>query len=45
MNAAVVVDMFEKRLKNFNPNTPHITYDIGDLYEFIDHLGDLSALV
>lgn len=37
--------MYEAKLKEINPNQVHITYDITDLYEFIDGLGDLSALV
>ena len=37
--------MYEARLKEKNPNQVHITYDITDLYRFIDDLGDLSALV
>jgi len=37
--------MFEKRLKQLNPNMRQITYDINDLYTYIDSLPDLSALV
>lgn len=44
-NAAGVVDMYEARLKMVNPDQVHITYDVTDLYGFIDELGDLSALV
>ncbi|CAN0048234.1 unnamed protein product, partial [Ectocarpus fasciculatus] len=40
-----VVKMYEARLKQVNPHQVHITYDITDLYDFIDELGDLSALV
>ncbi|CAB1107261.1 unnamed protein product [Ectocarpus sp. CCAP 1310/34] len=40
-----VVKMYEARLKEVNPHQVHITYDITDLYGFIDELGDLSALV
>ncbi|CAM9595162.1 unnamed protein product, partial [Ascophyllum nodosum] len=40
-----VTKMYEARLKEKNPNQVHITYDITDLYRFIDDLGDLSALV
>ncbi|CAN0205422.1 unnamed protein product [Ectocarpus sp. 6 AP-2014] len=40
-----VVKMYEARLKEVNPRQVHITYDITDLYGFIDELGDLSALV
>lgn len=44
-SAAGVVKMYEARLKQVNPRQVHITYDITDLYGFIDELGDLSALV
>ncbi len=40
-----VCGMFEKRLKELNPNMRQITYDINDLYRYIDMLHDLSALV
>jgi hypothetical protein len=37
--------MFERRLKELNPGLRNITYDITDLYNFIDQLADMSALV
>lgn len=40
-----VCQMFEKRLKELNPQMRSITYDINDLYHYIDVLPDLSALV
>ena len=40
-----VCAMFEKRLKSLNPSMRQITYDINDLFTFIDSLPDLSALV
>ena len=40
-----VCGMFEKRLKALNPSMRQITYDINDLFTFIDSLPDLSALV
>lgn len=40
-----VCGMFEKELKRLNPNLRNITYDISDLYRYIDNLADLSALV
>lgn len=40
-----VTKMYEERLKEVNPHRVHITYDITDLYGFIDELGDLSAFV
>lgn len=45
LSFAGVVKMYEARLKEVNPHQVHITYDITDLYGFIDELGDLSALV
>ena len=35
----------ERKLKELNPTLRNITYDIADLYNFIDGLADLSALV
>jgi len=40
-----VCQIFEKRLKELNPTLQNITYDITDLYTFVDQLTDLSALV
>ena len=37
--------MFERKLKELNPNLPKITYDINDLYNYIDTHTDLCALV
>jgi len=37
--------IFEEYLKKMNPNSPSITYDISQLFEFIDQLADLSCLV
>lgn len=42
---AGVTKMYEARLKEVNPRQVHITYDITDLYGFIDELADLSAFV
>jgi hypothetical protein len=42
---AGVCQLFEKRLKELNPTMKNITYDISDLYDFIDAITDLSALV
>jgi len=36
---------FEQRLKSQNPHRGQITYDIADLYAYIDSLSDLSCLV
>ncbi|GKC09585.1 enhancer of rudimentary, partial [Tanacetum coccineum] len=37
--------LYERKLKDLNPAMRNITYDIQDLYNFIDGLADLSALV
>ncbi|XP_071703583.1 enhancer of rudimentary homolog [Rutidosis leptorrhynchoides] len=37
--------LYERKLKDLNPAMKNITYDIQDLYNFIDGLTDLSALV
>ena len=36
--------MYEQKLKAQNPAQRNITYDISDLFFFIDSLGDLSCL-
>jgi len=40
-----VCKIFEEYLKRMNPNSPSITYDISQLFDFIDQLADLSCLV
>lgn len=40
-----VCKIFEEHLKRKNPNTPTITYDISQLFDFIDQLVDISCLV
>jgi hypothetical protein len=42
---AGICGLFEKRLKDSNPNLRNITYDIADLYRYIEALTDMSALV
>ena len=42
---AGVCQLFEQRLKELNPSMKNITYDIADLYDFIDAINDMSALV
>ncbi|XP_020269772.1 enhancer of rudimentary homolog [Asparagus officinalis] len=37
--------LYERKIKDINPTVRNITYDIADLYNFIDGLADLSALV
>ncbi|XP_065861964.1 enhancer of rudimentary homolog [Euphorbia lathyris] len=40
-----ICGVYERKLKELNPAMRNITYDIGDLYNFIDGLADMSALV
>ena len=42
---AGVCQEFEKQLKQLNPHMPSLTYNINDLYTFIDSVPDLSCLV
>ena len=37
--------LYEKELKTLNPQVRNITYDIADLYTYLDQLQDLSCLV
>ncbi|CAB3976591.1 enhancer of rudimentary homolog [Paramuricea clavata] len=39
-----VCKIFEEHLKRSNPNSPSITYDISQLFDFIDSLQDLVCL-
>ncbi|XP_034233830.1 enhancer of rudimentary homolog [Thrips palmi] len=40
-----VCKIYEEHLKRQNPDTPCITYDISQLFDFVDQLADLSCLV
>ena len=40
-----VCKLFEEHLKRQNPTKPQITYDVAELFDFIDQLPDLCALV
>eukprot|EP00088_Acartia_fossae_P003004 TRINITY_DN11251_c0_g1_i1.p1 TRINITY_DN11251_c0_g1~~TRINITY_DN11251_c0_g1_i1.p1 ORF type:complete len:104 (-),score=30.15 TRINITY_DN11251_c0_g1_i1:258-569(-) len=40
-----VCKIYEEHLKRKHPEIPSITYDISQLFEFIDQLADLSCLV
>ncbi|KZV27153.1 enhancer of rudimentary [Dorcoceras hygrometricum] len=40
-----ICGLYERKLKELYPAIRNITYDISDLYNFIDGLADLSALV
>ncbi|KAF8389251.1 hypothetical protein HHK36_025944 [Tetracentron sinense] len=42
---AGICGLYERKLRDLNPAIGNITYDIADLYNFIDGLTDLSALV
>ena len=42
---AGICQLFEQKLKMDHPNTRNITYDVSDLFRYIDSLADLSALV
>jgi hypothetical protein len=37
--------MYEMKLKELNPQIGHITYDISDLFKFLDSMTDLCAMV
>jgi hypothetical protein len=37
--------MYEHKLKELNPQVDHITYGINDLYNYIDNINDICALV
>ncbi|KAM7319993.1 hypothetical protein ACRRTK_020436 [Alexandromys fortis] len=37
--------MYEEHLKRMNPNSRSITYNISQLFDFIDDMADLSCLV
>ena len=40
-----LVKMYEHKLKELNPNVQNITYDISDLYTFLDSFQDIAGLV
>ena len=37
--------LFEDQLKRANPHQPSITYEIGQLFEWLESLADISCLV
>jgi hypothetical protein len=47
VNAAMdaIVKMYEHKLKELNPSAQNITYDVTDLYKYLDNLHDVCALV
>eukprot|EP00803_Ostreobium_quekettii_P000934 evm.model.scf_414EXC.2 EVM.evm.TU.scf_414EXC.2 scf_414EXC:12463-16251(-) len=40
-----LINLFEKKLRELNPSIRSLTYDINDLYQFMDDMEDISALV
>jgi hypothetical protein len=40
-----LVKMYEHKLKELNPNVQNITYDVNDLYVFLDSYQDICGLV
>lgn len=40
-----VCKIFEEYLRQMNPHTPSITYDISELFKFVDTIYDMSCLV
>ncbi|OIW14401.1 hypothetical protein TanjilG_15755 [Lupinus angustifolius] len=40
-----ICTLYERKLKELNPAIRNLSYDISDLYNFIDGLADMSALV
>lgn len=47
VNAAMdgVIKLYEVKLKELNPKQDKITYEIQDLYNYIDSLQEICALV
>jgi hypothetical protein len=39
-----LIKMFEDRLKQMTPDAPKITYDVQDLFRYLDNLHDVAAL-
>eukprot|EP00887_Chlorella_sp_A99_P006724 scaffold3.g6724.t1 len=42
---AALIAIFEKKLRELNPGLPNITYELSDIWSWIDNMPDLSALV
>lgn len=40
-----IIRSYESKLKEMNPTVRDITYDIKDLYKYVDHFADIGALV
>eukprot|EP01138_Halocafeteria_seosinensis_P000653 gb/GECG01000669.1/.p1 GENE.gb/GECG01000669.1/~~gb/GECG01000669.1/.p1 ORF type:complete len:134 (+),score=15.26 gb/GECG01000669.1/:1-402(+) len=39
-----LVRMYEARLKQLNPSVPDLTYDVSDLFKYLDSMADISML-
>ena len=40
-----LVKMYEHKLRELNPGIQNITYDVSDLYNYLDSLHDVCAMV
>ena len=40
-----ICKIYEEHLRQLHPHSPSITYDISELFKFVDNLHDLSCLV
>lgn len=40
-----MVRIYEEHAKAVNPHTRTITYDVQDLFNFLDNMGDISCLM
>jgi len=40
-----ICGLFERKLKELNPNMKNISYEVSDLYKYIESYPDLCALV
>eukprot|EP00619_Florenciella_sp_RCC1007_P011166 CAMPEP_0205906206 /NCGR_PEP_ID=MMETSP1325-20131115/1814_1 /ASSEMBLY_ACC=CAM_ASM_000708 /TAXON_ID=236786 /ORGANISM="Florenciella sp., Strain RCC1007" /LENGTH=94 /DNA_ID=CAMNT_0053272203 /DNA_START=28 /DNA_END=309 /DNA_ORIENTATION=+ len=40
-----VINLYERKLKEMNPQATNITYDISDLNNYIDSLSDMTMMV
>lgn len=40
-----VCKIYEEHLKRLNPNTPTITYDISQLFDFVDQVRAIFAVI
>lgn len=40
-----IIKSYEAKLKEMNPTVRDITYDVKDLYNYVDHFADIGILV